>query len=598
MNKFVKNVLSLSIFSAVAISPLHAATYSITDKGAAETHKNTLGVQENNLDEMVITGTDAYDFPVQFQYLVESDYDQIITLAGISHEQIFAVEDIENETLLRNGSPTENDLFWVIAYLQSKSSNVLYQQYGGIAALINLNNESQELVIFDEVLETSNLLTRSTVDIVKGITDRGWIYGSASAPYLPVELTDNNDTESTSNDDIINYWVRAFDSRGFYSPDRGETIVPLLPPEATYGGISGISDLSENGLAVGFASTAIATNAQSFIDATSESCSDEEQLETIPLIVCIDNILRSNGVSLSQLYSTQAFKWQISDNGSITSEALGHLITPHVDDTRELTSYALAVNDSGVVVGYADGWFSNEIASGEKSPERLSTKLPYAVVFKNGLIADFNSDHEKYFNSQATDINNNGIATGYAQTYIGGVLRNVFFHVDTNDIDSMEMTLPDSFFTGSSTTAKSINDQGFIVGQAEVETGTSTTRRQHGFMYNITTKKFSDLNTFLPCNSDYTILDANSINENNEITATALITQQRKDAFGVDIVDSNGDPVNEEVLRAIKLTPVDGEIETCTTDAEYEEEKVERQGASVSFILLFVLGVLGFRRRV
>ncbi len=596
MNKFVKTLLSLSIFSAVAVSQVHAATYRVIDKGAAETHKNTFGQQENNSGEMVIAGTGAFNFPVQFQFLTETDYDTIITIANASHESIFAVGDIESESALRNGVPTENDLFWVISYLQSLNTNFLYQKFGDVAALINLNGDSEELVIFDQELGDENLLTRSTVDLVEGITDNGFVYGTASAPYLPFELTNDQNTEETSDDITLNFWVREFDSRGFYSPDLGNTIIELLPPESTYGGISSVSDLNENGLAVGVASISIPEQISVGLAAGTEACEEPESLEILPLAVCINNLLTSNGLTSSNLYSTQAVQWQIGTGDNVTPEPLGYLITPHVDDTRELTSQALAVNDSGVAVGLAQGWFDNDVASGQDQPSQFETKSTYAVVFKNGLVVDFNDDHEKYFNSRATDINNNGIATGYTQTLINGISRNVFFHVNTTSIETLDMILPDGFFTGSSSEASSINDRGFIVGKAEFETTVGNSqRREHGFIYDITTQIFTDLNSLLPCNSEYTILEANHINDNNDISASALIRVQQKDAFGDDVIDSNGDPVFEEVVRAVKMELIEGEVETCTDDSE--NETIERQGASIGFGLLFILGVLGFRRK-
>lgn len=596
MNKFVKTLLSLSIFSAIAVSQAHAATYRIIDKGAAETHKNTFGQQENNSGEMVIAGTGAFNFPVQYEFLTESDYDNIILTANSSHELIFAVDDIENESALRNGVPTENDLFWVISYLQSLDSNFLYQKFGDVAALINLNGDSEELVIFDEPIGEESLLTRSTIDIVEGITDQGFVYGSASAPYLPFELTNDQNTEDTSDDVTVSYWVREFDLRGFYSPDFGQTIIELAAPELTYGGISSVSDLNENGLAVGFASISIPEQVSAALSSASENCEDTESLETTPLIVCIDNVLVSNGLTSSNLYSTQAVQWQIGDGDNVVPEELGYLITPHINDTRELTSQALAVNNTGVSVGLAQGWFDNDVANGQESPSINEAKSNYAVVFKDGLVADFHDDHEEYFNSRATDINNNGIATGYTQTLINGFSRNVFFHIDTTSIETMRMVLPDGFFTGSSSEASSINDRGFIVGKAEFETSVGDSqRREHGFIYDITRDIFTDLNTLLPCDSEYTIIEANNINDNNDISASALIRVQQKDAFGDDVIDSNGDPVFEEVVRAVKMEVIEGEIETCTDDTE--NEIVERQGASVSFGLLFILSVLGFRRK-
>ncbi|WP_076419920.1 DUF3466 family protein [Colwellia sp. UCD-KL20] len=594
MKIFAKRILALGICTALMGASVQAATYEVIDKGAVDTHKYTFAQQENIHGEMVISGTQAYSFAVQYQYLVESDFNAIVNNAAVLNDQVFGVNDIEDEEALRAGNPTENDVFWVLYYLQRipAANQFLYQQYGDIAALINLNGVTEEVTIFDEMFEGTNEFTRSTVDNINGITDKGWIYGSGTAPYLPVVITADQNTEDTSDDVSTNYWVREFSRRAFFSPDRGQTIIPLIAPESTYGGISEISDLSESGIAIGFASTVISEQVTDFI---TESCTDADQLENIPLIVCIDVTLRNNGLTLDNLFQTEAFKWTINDSGVVeSSEQLGYLITPHVDDERGLVSVAQAVNDAGTVVGYSQGWFDNDVTE----PDVNEFKLTYAVMFKDGEVYDLNTDHETFFNSRVNDINNLGIATGYVQTTVSGITTNMFYYIDTNDVNNLEMIMPDTFFTGSSTTAKAINNKGFIVGQGEVETHVVTggnPRRTHGFLYDTNTDTFTDLNAFLTCESDYTIIDAKSINDNNEISASALVKTNAKDFFGRDVLDSNGDPVQEEVVRAVKLQPIEGgELNDCSE----VEEKLERQGASFGVFMPLVLLVVGFRRKL
>lgn len=593
MKIFAKRILALGICTALMGASVQAATYEVIDKGAVDTHKYTFAQQENIHGEMVISGTQAYSFSVQYQYLVESDFNTIVNNASALHDQIFGVNDIEDEDALRAGNPTENDIFWVLYYLQRipAANQFLYQQYGDIAALLNLNGATEEITIFDEIFEDTSEFTRSTVDNINGITDKGWIYGSGTAPYLPVLITNDQNTEDTSDDVSINYWVREFSTRAFFSPDRGQTIIPLIAPESTYGGISEISDLSESGIAIGFASTIISEQVTDFID---ENCTTPEQLEDLPLIVCIDVTLRNNRLSLDNLFQTEAFKWTINDSGIVEqSEQLGYLITPHVDDVRGLVSVAQAVNDAGTVVGYSQGWVDNDVTE----PKVNEFKLTYAVMFKDGEVYDLNTDHETFFNSRVNDINNLGIATGYVQTPVSGITTNKFYYIDTNDVNNLEMVMPKTFFTGSSTTAKAINNKGFIVGQGEVETHVVTggnPRRTHGFLYDTNTDTFTDLNAFLTCESDYTIIDAKSINDNNEISASALVKTNARDFFGNEVLDTNGDPVQEEVVRAVKLQPINGEINDCSE----VEEKLERQGASFGLFMPLVLLVVGFRRKL
>jgi len=597
MKKFAKKILALSVCSALVGTTVHAATYEVIDKGAADTHKYTFAIQENNLGEAVISGTQAYNFSVQYEFLDEDDFDSIVAIANLSHDFTLLYDDIEDEEALRAGTPTENDSFWALSYLISLNSNLTYQKYGDVAALINLGDTSEEFSIFDTNFEgepttVSSELTRSTIDFVNGITDNGWVYGSASAPYLPVEIIDDQDSEDTSDDISTNYWLRDFTTRGFYSLDRGNTIIPLIAPESTYGGVSVVSDISESGIAIGYASTSISEEVIEFIDS---NCSTEEQLEEIPFDVCLDLVLNNNGLSLDNLYSTEAFKWTINSSGEIeNSETLGFLITPHEDDTRELQSVAQAINDSGVVVGYSQGWFNNDVVD----PDEFEIKSTYAAVFKNDRVVDINTDHRTYFSSRAADINNNDIVVGHLSQTINGSTRSVFYYADVSNLDNIEAVLPDVFFTGSSTIPRSINESGFVVGSAEVETDITTDgslRRTNGFIYDISSDNFINLNSYLPCDSEYTIIDAQSINESNEISATALIRINARDFIGNELIDQvNGSPITEEVVRAVRLQPIEnGIIEDCSS----EEDFLERQGASFGLFTPLVLLLIGFRRR-
>ena len=583
MNKFLKSILALGISSALGISAVNAATYQVIDKGAVSTLKYTYSQQENNNGEAAISGTEIYNFPVQFKYLDEDDFDDIVSLAKNSFESVFELNDIENETALRAGNPTANDLSWVIRFLNARSTNTLYQKVGNVFAMTNFNGQTELFNVFDEKFAGTDDFTRSTQEFISGITDEGWVYGNASAPYLPVDFTE-------SDGDEVTHWVRKFTTRGFFSPDGGASIVEVLPPSETdlpedqrFGGESAILDISESHIAVGFGSTSIDQNAIDYITDDTGGCADPDVIDDLPFDVCVQRII-------SNVYNTEAIKWTIDAQGIVTSETLGHLVTPHEDDEREYVNYAQAVNNHGVVVGYAHGW----IDENETQPSRNEGRETYAVVYKDGEVKDFTDDHGKYFTSRAYDINDAGIAVGHTETFINGSRRSKFYHVDTN-AENMEMIMPTDFFNGSSSTARAINESGMIVGEGEIETHNdqSSARRTHGFLYDMTAKTFTDLNDFLPCDSKYTVIEARDINDANEISATALIKVERRDSKGALMVDDKGEQLFEDVVRAITMKPTDGEIEDCSE----VEEKVERQGAGFGITGLMLLMFAGLRRR-
>jgi len=584
MRKFGKTILALGMTSALGLSAANAATYQVIDKGDVSSLKYTYSQQENNNGEAAISGTDIYNFPVQFQYFTENDYDVIVALGNREHEAVHDLENIEDEAALRAGTPTANDLSWVIRFLKARAGNSLYQQVGDIFAMTNFNGDTELFNVFDEKFAGTEIYSRSTKEYISGITNEGWVYGNASAPYLPLDFTE-------SDGDEVTHWVRSFTTRGFFSSDGGASIIEIIPPSETelpeeqhFGGESAILDISDSHFAVGYASTSIDQNGIDFITNESGGCADPDVLKDLPYEVCVQRVIEN-------IYNTEAFKWTIDEQGIVTSEALGYLVTPHVDDKREYINYAQAVNNHGVAVGFAHGWQDEN----ETEPSVNERRELYAVVYKDGEVKDFTDDHSKYFRSKAYDINDAGIAVGHVSTYINGNLRTKFYHVDTN-AETMEMVLPTDFFTGSSSTARAINEAGKVVGEGEVEThndNASTPRRTHGFLYDIGTETFTDLNDYLACDSAYTIIEARDINDENEISATALIRVPRHDSQGVLMLNEQGEQLFEDVVRAVSLKPISGEIENCSA----VEEKIERQGAGFGFNSLFLLILIGLRRR-
>ena len=587
MKNLIKSVLTISITSALLAQTVQAASYEVIDLGVVDEVKHTYGIERNNDEVTLLSGQTSYDFPIQFDLLDEDDFDDIVDYADALHEQVYELNDIEDESNLRIGKPTANDLSWTMRWIASKGD--AYQKIGDTFIYTNDGQQTKVLRIFDQIIPGTDEYSRSTIEIPGGVTDEGWFYGTSSAPYLPLDpFIDDDDEEvvhwitHSSDGDPLN----GFSSRGWVSFD-GETIVELAPLEDLYGGLSAVNDINLHRVAVGTSS--VSTNANVIEDIEDDSnngCYDDSWVgDDIPFEVCIFRYKTS-------LYFSNAMKWQIDTSNNVEAIDLGTgIVNVDEDDDRPFTSSATSINDNGLIVGYSHFWRDEN----ETNPSENESVGTYAAVFKNDTVVDF-TDHDEYIDSRAVQIANTGMFTGYMTLYINGSARTKFYYADAND-DTIIPVFPDDFFPGSSSISYGINENGMIVGEGEYETfvdSNGVSRRRHGFLYDSRIDRFSDINTFLSCDSDYTIVEARDINENNEILATAFVKQIRLDSLGEPLI-IDGETVMEDVLRAVYLKPIDGEIEDCSET----EEKVERDGASFGFMSLFALFAFGsFRRRL
>jgi len=612
MSKIVKNIIALSVSSALSISFIHnvnAATYQIIDKGEASKLRYTYAQHQNAAGDMAISGTNLYNFPVKFQYLDEDDFNEIKNYVFIRYESVHGLNDIEDFDALKAGDPTANDLAWVVRWLQDTSTsgqgrNIRYQKVGDTIAMTNIGGTpesvSEDYSLWDETFEGSAELTRSTIDIVSGITDGGVSYGTATAPYLPGDLFTDSDGEEHT------FWLRAYGNRGFFSYDQGVQVHQVIPFETSLGGgESAVLDVNEAGIAIGFSSYKLTQSYVDIIEDESGGCADPDVLKDLPFDACL---AQTKIQSTVPTYHSMALKATLDPNGTPVVEQLGLLVNPHPDDERTYSSYALAVNGSGVAVGYADG-FLDETVTEPAVDERKTFRnaagsienYQFAVAYKNGEVIDLTGDHANKGSSRAYDLNNSGIAVGHITKVIKGKLVQKFFYVDTSvPKEAIEMVYPDDFFSGSDSTARAINNNGLIVGEGEVETHNESSRnprRTAAFVYDMNDDIFNNLNNLIPCSErlKYDILEARGINDTGIISATAVVKIDLLDAKGEPMLDESGNPLKEDVVRAVSLEPMADDGETCTAE---EEGKVIRKGAGFGFgSLCALISLFGLRRK-
>ena len=255
-----------------------------------------------------------------------------------------------------------------------------------------------------------------------------------------------------------------------------------------------------------------------------------------------------------------------------------------------------------------------------------STKVISGAEVKSGS----SNDDARYSNSVATDINDNLFAVGYSKRngYVpesGSAGNKIFVVTDASAVTPTATYLSGGiFFGGSSGEAKAVNNFNEFVGQIDAETTREvdgSERRHRGFIYpyNVDSSKderrvdifngqawwLDDLTNDGNASGDnnkFRIIDASDINDAGVISATAIKCTVGGTTQPYDTTSHNsycgGAATNavEEVV-AVKLIPIAGKGKADIQTRSADTEKVDRQGGSLGWLTLTVLGLLGFRRK-
>ena len=255
-----------------------------------------------------------------------------------------------------------------------------------------------------------------------------------------------------------------------------------------------------------------------------------------------------------------------------------------------------------------------------------STKVISGAEVKSGS----SNDDARYSNSVATDINDNLFAVGYSKRNgfvpeSGSAGNKIFVVTDASAVTPTATYLSGGiFFGGSSGEAKAVNNFNEFVGQIDAETTREvdgSERRHRGFIYpyNVDSSKderrvdifngqawwLDDLTNDGNASGDnnkFRIIDASDINDAGVISATAIKCTVGGTTQPYDTTSHNsycgGAATNavEEVV-AVKLIPIAGKGKADIQTRSADTEKVDRQGGSLGWLTLTVLGLLGFRRK-
>ncbi|WP_240224048.1 DUF3466 family protein [Rheinheimera hassiensis] len=574
--------ISLAILPLLSLCSVQAAVYNVVEIGEVSEVKSTYASAINDSGDAVFngairlqTGTNASGLPTyDYQY-----FNFPINLDAI---------DFEDETV---------QAFFTDEQLADVTNGNIDNAILNI--LLNVNFAGQPIGNAINYLKTGSLLpqnillrdsaepTRGNSEYLYDVNNAGVAVGVATTTFTLQSYTPDV-TDDESDPETVELWVPEASYQLGAVVQEGQVRTIAAPYQELGGGYTVARAISNNGLIAGFGSSGMS-------DATKELIEDSCTGATSPVALCLHNR------AVAGSYQQRGMVWQIQADGSVAApEILGFLGDKNTgtafdgEGANAITYFSVAndVNDNGVAVGrslYSDSDRMERVRVGNQVVDRI-VRAQHASLYVEDQVLPL-VDPLEWSISDAVAINNNNIIVGYGQKSINSSARNKMFY---HDYSSGETRFVDGFFSSSTTLPRAINDSNQVVGQAEVILGGTTTRRYHGFMYDIAADSFIDLNTLTGCDSPYTVVDAADINNNGDILATALTMKERKDLLGEVVVDAQGNPVQEELAVTIKLQPVaNGEPEDCSS----EETEYERKGGAAGFGWLTLSAALVWWRR-
>ncbi|MGO2320990.1 MAG: DUF3466 family protein [Vibrio toranzoniae] len=340
-------------------------------------------------------------------------------------------------------------------------------------------------------------------------------------------------------------------------------------------------------------------------------------------------------------FATQAYVWDSADgaSGKAVSGWVGQSTTdPNRDDAAAQASARTGVvsdtttsayKDLPVLAGFNtrrddDNLLMQAAIFYPKASFDMTAENQWDSVFVRGAEVEDDGDYI-YSNSLVKDINKNLIAIGEAKRSgrfpKDGAANNRLFYTDASKGSASTQPTAvyltgDIFFSSAGGEANAINNYNEVVGSIDAEESREwdgKQRRRRGFIdpLNLNGTDPDRLALFQgkawyldnltnggadsDANNAYRIVNATGINDDGVISATANYC-----AGGYDNTDHNsycGDGSGTEELVAVKLVPIAGATADDIEQRRAGKPPVEREGASLGYFALALLGLLGFRRK-
>lgn len=577
----LKQLAAAMIMATGSVSTL-AATYDVTPLPVTDIAKSNFGKSIDNTGTMLTA--------------VSQEFNPRIDVALLSESGFFdAVSTLENPDDAQQGIFTSVDYQIIVNFLQSNNNlgSTAYPALADFRSYVTDTVDAELVPGLDTLVEGQDIYTQSAESIARDSISRDFIVGSSELPFNRVSIV-NEDGE----DDYI---IISEGLEQAYAQVNGQAI-RLPPPDDLLNGYATAYAVNESFQVAGFGTT-------DFTDAIREDiegCYDDEIRGDTALELCLKNAVyqrRSRGGTISLIYPLKVSSqirpviWTLNASGEIVDTTSYPLVYEPEGDQANAYNYGRAydINNNGIAVGVSatDETLTLARLGGNNARERGEV----AAVFANGETTEL-LNRDDNAQSRALSINDENWVTGYVTREPSSVARNFLF---AYNLDTEESFYPQGFFENGQTEPAAINNNNIIVGASQFEPQISgRDPENHAFMYTVGDENIVDLNTLTSCDSEYLLVDAIDINDNNEIIANALIRRPAQYIDGEIILDENGEQDLEDRVVAVKLTPnPNGEIETCEEgDAgDIEGEKFERSGAAFSVsALLALFGFAGFRR--
>jgi hypothetical protein len=580
--KISRLALGLTL-SILTLTSAQAAKYSLIELPLRDFGVNSFGSAINEKGEVAASIASPFNPPIDVDII---NFDDETLIQSLTDANAASVGNINDEDLLtlynfitastRSGSGntiTRNNFF----KQSNESKNPFLQQIANVQSYVLVNNEAEAIVAFDEVSQELGGLTKSADTLVRGINGFSATVGLAEAPFKKISYRN-------ANGDSLQYHAQDFIVRGFL--DINGNTFPIIPTETIGGGISVANDINDSFEVAGFGSIEVIPSYEALLeecknDRTRPDLPEESCIRTLrdQYLASVESNFRSSRRPIDTTYLRRAMIWEFNALGELLdTDELGTLVDPVPGDLRLFSSRAVAINNNGIAVGASDAYFQ----------DNQNSIIEMAAIFDGDDVVGF-IDDQTHFRSEALDINDNDIAVGYATKVINGTSRNKFF---VHDYRGEVTTFPDDFFASSSSIARAINNNGLVVGEGEVDTNLSGSRRSEAFLYDYISDEFSNINDLLSCDSPYTIVQANDINDEGEIAATAVIYRERSSINGKLALDAQGNTIFGNVSVAVKLVPISGgSADDCSQKSLVPERKGAASGAMLLLLLLTLIRI-------